>query len=474
MFSKINLIIKAIEKKNSIIIGLGTNLSGNLILFLTTMYMTNNVTEDQYGQFRLTFALVSILVISLMLGRDSSVLYFYQKEKTDKAILEEVFSGLALVVVGCLALYYCDDYILKYLLNGHVSRENYHLSILMIPLWAAYNLLTPVVRVKGFINTSFILSNLIQRVLRFPFLLAFVWLGYNNFWGLAWSMILSQLLLLVVLIVYVSSLLSWRLPNPLSFFSRFGYSFSLGMNAILLAVAGKIDVIVIGKLSTISNVAIYDIVTSLAVVSLFPYIALSKSYEPKLFNFFENTEKHPAYKKNFTLSLSLTTVAGLFFILFSQDVLALFGKEYIAGSLALIIISIFFIMIACTGAVNEWMTMNSYARINFFILLISGIVNVFLCYLLVPDYGLPGAAVALGGALLFSKVAAMVFIAYKHNVGMLIVNYKQLLIVVSFVAISLVSHDLPLIIKCVIYLLLSSLLILLNNSIRQRVLKLGN
>lgn len=471
MFSKISLLIKAIEKKNSIIIGLGTNLLGNLILFLTTMYMTNNVSEDQYGQFRLTFALVSILVISLMLGRDSSVLYFYQKEKTDKAIIEEVFSGLLMVILGCLVIYLLDDYVIEYLLNGHVSKDNYHLAILMIPLWSAYNLLTPIVRVKGFINTSFILSNLIQRVLRFPFLLAFVWLGYNNFWGLAWSMILSQLLLLIILLIYVSSLLSWRLPNAFSFFSRFGYSFSLGLNSILLAVAGKIDVIVIGKLSTISSVAIYDIVTSLAVVSLFPYIALSKSYEPKLFDFFQTPDKHSAYKKNFTLALSLTTIAGLFFILFSKDVLALFGQEYITGYMALIIISIFFIVIACTGSVNEWMTMNSFAKVNFFILLISGFLNVLLCYLLVPDYGLPGAAVALGGALLFSKVAAMLFIAFKYNVSKLIVNYKQLIIIAVFVAVSIFSINLSLLIKCVLYLSLSFLVILFNDNIRQRIIK---
>lgn len=473
MFSKINLSIKKIEKKNSVIIGLGTNLLGNLILFLTTMYMTNNVTEDEYGQFRLTFALVSILVVCLMLGRDSSVLYFYQKEKTDKAILEEVFSGLVMVIIGCLALYFLDDYIIKYFLNSHVSRDNYHLAILMIPLWAAYNLLTPIVRVKGFINISFLLSNLIQRALRFPFLLVFIWLGYNNFWGLAWSMILSQMILLILLFIYVRSLLSWSIPNALSFFSRFSYSFSLGLNSILLAVAGKIDVIIIGKLSSTSNVAIYDIVTSLALVTLFPYIALSKSYEPKLFNFFENNDKHNSYRKNFTLSLSLTSIAGIFFILFSKDILALFGREYIAGYVALVIIAMFFIIIACTGAVNEWMTMNSYAKINFFILLMSGFLNVFLCYLLIPGYGLPGAAVALGSALLFSKLAALAFISFKHNARMLIVDYKQFLLVFILVSISVCCINTSLFIKILLFCTLSLLLVLMNGAIRQKVFKVG-
>src|SRR5690606_17527360 len=110
-------------------------------------------------------------------------------------------------------------------------------------------------------------------------------------------------------------------------------------------------------------------------------------YEPKLFNFFENDDKHIAYRINFTLSLSLTTIAGIFFILFSKEVLSLFGKEYVTGYLALIVISIFFILIACTGSVNEWMTMNSYARVNFFILLVSGVLNIYLCYFLVPNYG---------------------------------------------------------------------------------------
>ncbi|HAS0919134.1 TPA: oligosaccharide flippase family protein [Enterobacter cloacae] len=242
-----NSLLAKIEKVNNVVVGLGTNLVGNIIMFLTTIYITNNVTEQVYGEFRLTFALISILVLALMLGRDSSVLYFYQKEQKDSVIFEEAMSGLLLIAVGCIILYIFDGFFIRTLLSNQVSKDSYHLSLLMIPLWAAYNLLTPVVRLKGFVNSSFILSNLLQRFLRFPFLVIFIVLGYNGFAGLAWSMILSQILLLGILIYYLSSVVEWTSPSIKSFVKRFGYALSLGVNSIMLAIAGKIDVLILGN-----------------------------------------------------------------------------------------------------------------------------------------------------------------------------------------------------------------------------------
>ncbi|WP_428943480.1 lipopolysaccharide biosynthesis protein [Pantoea sp. FN060301] len=464
-----NSIINRLERFNNVIVGLGSNLIGNMILFLTTMYITNNVTEDVYGQFRLVFAFVSILVIALMMGRDSSILYFYQKEKNDKVILEESFSGIILVVIGCGLLYIFDVFFIKYVLSNKVSVENYHLSLLMLPLWAAYNLLTPVVRVKGFINSSFILSNLLQRFLRFPFLFLFIYAGYNNFRGLAWSMILSQGILLVILVMYLMRTLTWHSPQMTSFFTRFGYSFSLGMNAIMLSVAGKIDVLLLGKLSTTSDVAIYDIVTSLAIVTLFPYIALTKSFEPKLYGYFDNAKIQLPYRNNISLSFTLSVFAGLFFILFGHEILSVFGNAYARGTVALMLLAAIYTAVSCWGAVSEWMTMNGYAKYNFIILMSCGVINISLCYILIPLWGLIGATIALGISLISSKLAAFVFIQAKHSAIKLVANIQQIIIFIITTAAAGYYSDSNFTLKVIVYILLMVAICISQKTIRIKI-----
>lgn len=474
MTLQMNSIINKLERFNNIIVGLGSNLLGNMILFLTTMYITNHVTEDVYGQFRLVFAFVSILVIALMMGRDSSILYFYQKEKNDKVILEESLSGIILVVIGCGLLFLFDDLFIRYVLSNKVSIENYHLSLLMLPLWAAYNLLTPVVRVKGFINSSFILSNLLQRLLRFPFLFLFIYAGYNNFGGLAWSMILSQGILLVILVVYLVRTLIWHPPQMTSFFTRFGYSFSLGMNAIMLSVAGKIDVLLLGKLSTTSDVAIYDIVTSLAIVTLFPYIALTKSFEPKLYGYFDNDKIQLPYRNNISLSFALSVFAGLFFILFGHEILSLFGDAYARGTIALMLLAAIYTAVSCWGAVSEWMTMNGYAKYNFIILMSCGLINISLCYIFIPMWGLIGATVALGISLISSKVAAFVFIQAKYSAMKLVANIQQAVIFIITITIAGYFSNNGYMLKVIIYILLIIVICASQKAIRMKIVGILN
>lgn len=453
-------LLEKIEKVNNIVVGLGTNIVGNVIMFLTTIYITNNVTEQVYGEFRLTFSLVSILVLTLMMGRDSSVLYFFQKEKKDSVIFEEVISGLFLISLGCTILYVFDDFFIRTLLSNLVSKENYQLSLLMIPLWASYNLLTPVVRVKGSVNFSFILSNLLQRLLRFPFLVAFIVLGYNGFLGLAWSMILSQALLLGGMVWYVCSVVQWSPPAIKSFVTRFGYALSLGVNSIMLAIAGKIDVLLLGKLSSVVDVAVYDIVTSLAIVCLFPYIALSKSFEPRLYQFFKYPEKHISYRLNLSLATTLTTLCGIFFITFGSEILAIFGKEYVRGYFPFSLVTIAYIFISCWGTVSEWMTMNGYAKYNLTFLIISSAINVLLCYFLIPIYGLTGAAIALGSGLFVSKMMAFIFILFKGPALKLIVRLSDIIRIMAFTMIAFYFHDQRLFIKCGLYCAISLLYIL--------------
>ncbi|MCV5427383.1 polysaccharide biosynthesis C-terminal domain-containing protein, partial [Escherichia coli] len=71
--------------------------------------------------------------------------------------------------------------------------------------------------------------------------------------------------------------------------------------------------------------------------------------------------------------------------------------------------------------------MNGYAKYNLAFLLLSAMINITLCYMLIPLYGLTGAALALGIGLFISKMMAFIFIMFKGPVLKLVAGPFELI-----------------------------------------------
>jgi O-antigen/teichoic acid export membrane protein len=163
--------LSKIEKYNHILTGFSSNILGNLLMFATTIFLTRTYQPAVYGEFRLLFSFVALVVILFLFGRDSGIIYYSQHEETEKEsiIRDEVFYGFLMLFSGTCLLYIFDDLIINDFLNEDISKNHYHIALIIIPIWGIFNLLLAGIKAKGMINYSFLLSNLIQRSLRIPF-----------------------------------------------------------------------------------------------------------------------------------------------------------------------------------------------------------------------------------------------------------------------------------------------------------------
>lgn len=399
---------------NPILIGLGSNLLGNILMFATTIYLTRTFPIDVYGQFRLIFAFIALAVIFLQFGRDNGIIYYGQHLEDSRAqhqlIRAEVLFGWVGLSIGALFLYLFTPWVLAFFFSESIDVGYFQLSLLMIPLWGGFNLLIAAMKTQGMINQSFMLANLIQRVLRLPFFLVLGLLSVS-YYSLALGMILSQLCLVVL--AWRALLLHYTFADIRligDFFKRFFYAMQLGINTIIFILLSKIDVIMLGKLMGDKAVAVYDTVVLLAFVVTLPFVALVKASEVVMQALVRDKQEQQKYKKNLRLSIHLSLAVVLFILIAPKDILHIFGIEYIVGYRALIIMAVGYLLLCLLGTPIEVLNMNGQGKLSTLILVAIVGLNIALNTQLIPRYGLEGAAIATMTSLLLSKLLGLVIV----------------------------------------------------------------
>lgn len=422
---------------NPILVGLASNLLGNAIMFATTIYLTRTFPIGVYGQFRLIFAFIALAVIFLQFGRDNGIIYYGQHLEDSQAqhqlIRAEVLFGWIGLSIGAFLLYLFAPQVLAIFFSESIEVGYFQLSLLMIPLWGGFNLLTAAMKTQGMINQGFLLANLIQRVLRLPFFLILGLLSVS-YYSLALGMILSQLFLVV---------LAWRALRLRysvadihllgDFFKRFVYALQLGINTIIFILLSKIDVIMLGKLVGNKAVAVYDTVVLLAFVVTLPFVALVKASEVVMQALVRDRQEQQRYKKNLSLSIHLSLAVVLFILISPKDILHIFGVEYIIGYRALMIMAIGYLLLCLLGTPIELLNMNGLGKLSAIILIVTVGLNIALNALLIPIYGLEGAATTTMTSLLFGKILGLIVVTRYYPT----VSLTQLKPTVMFLVFSL-------------------------------------
>ena len=351
------------EKLNSVILGFLTNISGTLAMFLVTIFLTNTIDQKIYGEFRLAFAFIGLLSILLLLGRDTGILYYTQIEKNElkknKIIAEESFNTLIILTIGTFLLIIFKSFFISKIFNNNISESNYLISLIMLPLWGFFNFGISCLRSKLFINYSFTLTNLIQRLLRVPFFVILVYLD-KSFFSLALSMIISQFFLVLAVIKKLPILINFKKVNLFSFFKRFSYSLQLGISSIIFVVLTKIDIIMLGKFGSIEDVAIYDICILLSFVVWFPYFSLVKSSEPIIKSIINNKSLLKKYNFDLKVAVSLSSLIVFIFCLFTTLILSIFGENYVNGKETLLILSFGYLIFNFLASPIEFLNMVGF------------------------------------------------------------------------------------------------------------------
>jgi len=405
--------LKKIGKGTTIaLVGTGVGL---LFAFATRVIIARYGTESQYGVFSLALVVLSISVIIATLGLQNGVTryiaYFRGKGETSN-VQEAISASIQFVTLAsillCLILFFSSDVIAAKIFHDVTLGFPLKIFAFGIPFVTLINVVVSIFcgfdRAQEKVYFQDIARNMLFLLLLLPvfFLhLSFTWVFY--------AYLASVALCAVALGIYTIKRLPVRLTikptiNPAGKELLY-FSLPLLGVAMIQTIIIYTDTLMLGYFKNSDIVGLYNAVIPLAQFTNVPIGAMLFIYVPVMSGLYAQNLL-PEIRRNYAIltkwSFSATLPIILMFILFPETVLGfLFGANYVAASQALRILSLGFIIVNLLGPNGTTLMVIGRTKILMWASVATAGMNIILNIVLIPQWGILGAAIATAISLAF-------------------------------------------------------------------------
>ncbi|MFQ5738306.1 MAG: flippase [Acidobacteriota bacterium] len=182
------------------------------------------------------------------------------------------------------------------------------------------------------------------------------------------------------------------------------------------------DTILLGVWQDSESVGIYGIAVRLSALTSFILVAVNTVAAPKFAALYAQNDLRllgSLARRTTTLMTLLATPLLILFMLVPHWVLRLFGPEFQAGGVALAILAVGQFVNVATGSVGYLLIMCGHEREYRKIMVTFAGFNLLLNILLIPKYGIEGAALATAATVAFGNIALAVMVYRKLSINSL-------------------------------------------------------
>ncbi|MDX6534410.1 MAG: hypothetical protein QOF68_2154 [Gaiellales bacterium] len=235
--------------------------------------------------------------------------------------------------------------------------------------------------------------------------------------GLAWS--------LPLLAALIAALLCYRLlarrdarhwqgeRRPTRELARDVWTFAAprALAAVFGVTITWFDVLLVGALASTREAAIYAAISRLALIGTYALQAMGMAVAPRfseLVTLGEHDRLEHLYRIATWWMMALAWPLYIVMMVFPSLFAQLFGSSYSAGATALVILCAAGLFNLATGNVTVLLLMSGYSKLN---MLNAGgalALNVVLNLILIPRFGMSGAAVAWAASIVANNLAALI------------------------------------------------------------------
>jgi len=395
-----------------------------LLHFLQKPIMARYLGPDGLGLFSMVTMIAGIFVIIFGLGFDSAIVKYVAGYKDDKCKLHSIFSSalITVLILGVLAsivLFFLSD-ILSIIFDMPSLSNLLKIYAFIFPFSLLYGI------ILGFLNGlrkmkyySFIVT--LYSILMLLFIVTFLFFGF----GVKGAIIGDILALIVVTVIAGLVVKKFVRFTILDYYGNtkmlttFG-SRMMGINSINL-LHTQADILLIGYFLSSADVGYYAAAVSLSrffwrvpqSVQMVTYPATSEYWSKG------NLESlNRMIDKSMKFSACILLVTGLGVLFFTKDIVTfLFGDNFINSVLPL---QILLIGTVINGATSRPIagTLAGAGRpgLDFIKVIVTASLNILLNILLIPHFGLVGAAIATAISLVLASILSIFFIVRTLHV----------------------------------------------------------
>lgn len=424
--------------------------AGVVIGYINLLYLYPKfLSTDQIGLFRTIQDAAILFSPFAQFGLSQTIIRFYPQLARDKKSSHSFISLMSLLALVGFALFFLlfkifESSLLAYFQDNAAEVIQYTNLVLWLTL-----ILVMVSVMEAFSRSLLktVVPNLLREVMARLFLSVLVLLYFTKtitFDQFIIGSVISYLIWLLILMFYLwrqgelsiqinfKSLDQKRLPELIKY-SLLSFT---GMAGLILI--GKIDSMMVSAMLGFSANAIYTTAFYMATVIEIPKRALSQIAMPLISRAFERNdikEVASLYRKTSINQLIIGSLLliGVWINLDSMFALMPKGEVFSVGKWVVIIIGAGKLVDMLFGPSSEIIVLSKYFKFNIVLILILAVLIVVSNNLLIPRYGIEGAAWGAAFALITFNAIKYFFIYSKYKIQPFDSNTLKVLLIASLV-----------------------------------------
>lgn len=388
---------------------LGLNIFSKFISLVFGVLIARAMGASDYGVYAYAFAILELVKIPSSLGlpglvtRNVAVYGTRHEWSSMRGLLIRAHQAVGAMSVVMIAL----GFAISLLLGGHfgtrTALQTFWLALLLVPILGFSALRDATLRGLHYIVPAQIPESLVRPLVALA-LVGGLWLLGNS--PLTPQRVMGVQIIAMGLAFAVGTyLLLKRLPPgtrtaPARFETKrwlFG-ALPFLVNGGLFLINGQTDIVMLGWFTSSADVGIYRVAAMAAGLIGFGLAAANNSLGPVFARLHEEGDL-ARLQRILTRGAQATLLFGLpvalVFILFGRQILGLvFGREYIPGATPLTILAVGQLVSVGVGSVGQLLEMTGHARDTAHAIALSAALNIALNAVLIPAWGVNGAALA--------------------------------------------------------------------------------
>jgi O-antigen/teichoic acid export membrane protein len=387
-------------------IGGGSILIGNVVSYLSTILATRVIGAEDFGIFYLANTILLTTVLFSTLGLNQGVLRYislYEARNDHRRIKGTVLFGIKLTLLLSVLITAVIFVASPFLANQIFAKPNLQVAlrilIVALPFITVSEILLSGLQGLRLIALNALVRNIVQPLLRIGLLVLFFVFGLRLL-GLLYANVISFVIGCALAYHYLNQKSGVFRSQTSAGYERsqlIRFSTPLFFEGILNHIIMFIPVLFLGYFRSSVEVGIYGIGIRLALLVSLPLASFNLIFAPTISKLYGQGDKKSLARLFKTVTKWIFTISfatSLVILIFAQPILSLFGENFTGGVTALYFIVIGELINAGVGSVGYMLMMTGRPNMNLLNSIILGAATVSLGFLLIPRYGIVGAALA--------------------------------------------------------------------------------
>ena len=368
--------------------------------FFSTWYISTHYGESNFGRFSLALTVLQIIFLFFALGLPSVFLAFTGSFSDDNLKKGFLIKASKIVVIVSIIPVLFTFFGATFLANIIFEKEALFVYFQVVAFAVPFMILHEIICYYFISINKHLIYGLLLFV--FPNVLFITFLVLTHYFELPEHYSFVDYTLGIAITVFVGFYLAFyksrkfNLPN-LSSKEILKKSIPMMVGTMFLLLLNWTDILMLGRMESEENIGIYNAAFKIGYLALFFIASMNIVVMPKISELFHQNrfaEMKKVINRATQIVIVLTMPLALVIVLFSEEILGIYGDVFVEGSTCLIIITLGALFNAMTGNVDQILNMTNNQNIVKNVFFIGFLLNVVLNLFLIPRYGINGAALA--------------------------------------------------------------------------------